>query len=94
VLVMIALDLLGELAMLPIGMLSEEFVAGEEVEVTVTTASVLVLKLVGRGVDGLEEASARLELDDAGDEMLESLATIETLYAETLSTASVPTDLY
>jgi hypothetical protein len=95
VLVMIALDSLEELAVLAIGVLGEECVAGEKLDVAATTRTAfkLVLKVVGRGVDGLEKASAGLEIDDSGDEVLESLAARETLYAETLSTASVPTDL-
>jgi hypothetical protein len=69
--------------------------AGEELVNVVATAAfvlLLLLKVVGIGVVDVEEAIARLEMGETVVEEVEaeSLALIETLYAETESTASDP----
>ena len=69
--------------------------AGEELVNVVATAAfvlLLLLKVVGIGVVDVEEAIARLEIGGTVVEEVEaeSLALIETLYAETESTASDP----
>jgi hypothetical protein len=69
--------------------------AGEELVNVVATAAfvlLLLLKVVGIGVVDVEEAIAKLEMGETVVEEVEaeSLALIETLYAETESTASDP----
>jgi hypothetical protein len=79
--------------------LGAEFVATaaseELVNMAATAAFVLflLLKVVGTGVVNVEEAIARLQISETVRERgveVESLALIETLYAETESTASDP----
>jgi len=69
--------------------------AGEELVNVVATAAfvlLLLLKVVGIGVVDVEEAIAKLEMGETVVEEVEaeSLALIETLYAETESAASDP----
>ena len=72
--------------------------AGEELVNVVAAAAAFVLllflKVVGIGVVDVEKAIARLEMGESVVEEVEveveSLASIETLYAETESTASDP----